>query len=148
MAPGEDAFAILPESVVAFDYETAELHVSAHRFTMRDHFRVVVESRIHNGFVQCASDDRFDRLLREFESLQISRRLDEKQIAKLSRSREYHRLRLASAAPMDAYEAVLTPLSNSLLSIEIEGLTYELRLSTRVVDQLGKSCGTAPAQAR
>jgi hypothetical protein len=141
--PGEDAFAILPESVMTFNYETAEFYVSAHRFAERDPFLVVVETRLDGGLVHCASDENFNLLLRDFESLKIRRRLDEKQLAKLSAGRAYHRLRFASAPPTEAYDAVLTPLSNGFLTIQLEGSVYELSLSRRAVDQLGHSCRSA-----
>jgi hypothetical protein len=138
--PGEDAFSILPETVMTFNYETADFYISAHRFAEQDPFCVVVETRLDGGLAHCSSDENFDRLLRDFESLKVRRRLDQKQLATLTSGRAYHRLRFDSAPPMQAYDAVLTPLSNGFLAIELQGSTYELSLSRRAVDQLGHSC--------
>jgi hypothetical protein len=146
--PGEDALAIRPETVLTFDYETADSYVSAHRFAVRDPFHVVAQTHLDNGLVHCTGDESFEQLLRDFESLKIRRRLTESELAELGQARAYHRLRLASAPPVEAYEAVLTPLSNGLLAIDLEGQTYELGLSTRAVEQLGHSCSLASDRAQ
>lgn len=48
---------------------------------------------------------------------------------------------------MEAYEEVLSPLPSGYLVVESQGFAYELSLQTRVVEQLGRSCGSSQARA-
>jgi hypothetical protein len=143
--PGEFT-SIAPDIVLTLEYETPEFRVTAHRFSERDRFRVTVETRRDNEFHSCTSDDVFDHLLAEFESLRIRRRVADDEVVKLKQARSYHRLRYASAPPMEAYEEVLSPLPSGFLLVQSEGFAYELSLTTRVVEQLGQSCRSPHAR--
>jgi hypothetical protein len=139
MDPGV-LFEIDPAIVTTLEYETSELYVTAHRFAERERFHVVVQAKGDNEITQCKRDANLATALLPFESLTIVRRLDDSELTKLGKRRIYHRLRVVSAPPMQAYEEVLTPLANGALSLESDGFAYELSLSTKAVDQLRHVC--------
>jgi hypothetical protein len=116
-----------------------EFRVSAHRFDEGNHFRVIVE-RPDNTLRHCMSDAAFESALSELEALKIRRVLSESERAKLKKNPIFHRLRYASQPPLDAYDEVLSPLSSGALTVESEGFSYELTLSTQTVDRLGWAC--------
>jgi hypothetical protein len=139
MEPGE-LFSIEPNAVTTFEYEAPDFRVSAHRFAERVPFQLVVESRKDHDVSQCVGDANFQQKLRAFETLNIQRRVPADRRAGLTRSGIYHRMRIASAPPMDAYELVLAPLPDGHLSFENEGSVYELDLSMSVVNELASAC--------
>ena len=137
--PAGEYTSIAPDIVRTLEYETPEFRVSAHRFDERSRFRVVVE-RPDNSLHYCMSDPAFESALGELEALKIRRVLGEGERAKLKKDRPFHRLRYASQPPLDAYDEVLSPLSSGALTVESEGFTYELTLSTHTVERLGRAC--------
>jgi hypothetical protein len=145
LEPGEFT-SIAPDIVLTFEYESPAFVVHAHRFSERDPFRVVVQTR-ERGLRHCTSDGAFQKLIENFEALTIRRRVEEAELQKLKPGRSYHRLRYVAAAPMEAYEEVLSPLPGGYLLVEIRGFAYELSLQTRTVEQLGRSCGSSQARA-
>jgi hypothetical protein len=145
LAPGEFT-SIAPDIVLTFEYETPAFVVHAHRFSERDPFRVVVQTR-QRGVRHCMSDGAFQKLIENFEALTIRRRVEETELQKLKHGRSYHRLRYVAAPPMEAYEEVLSPLPNGYLLLESQGFAYELSLQTRIVEQAGRSCGSSQARA-
>ena len=133
--------AISPEIVTTFDYETPNVRVSAHRFGQKDRFLVSTQIRGEDGIRYCQSDDHFQKLLGEFESLRIRRSFTERELAAVKKGRiAYHRLRLVAAPPLEASEQILMAQPNGHLLVEMEDLGYELNLTTGVVEQIAQSC--------
>lgn len=145
MDPGV-LFEVAPDIVLTFDYETPEARITAHRFTEGGAFRVTVETR-DGEFRNCVSDAAFNRLLVNFELLKIQRRLEKTELEQLKKDRSFHRLRIVSQPPMEAWDEILTPLKSGQLMLESQGFSYELSLSTYAVNQLTKSCGSGRARS-
>jgi hypothetical protein len=137
-APGEIE-SVAPDVVLTFEYETSAFRLSAHRFSPRDNFEVVVQRPGH-ALRRCSGDAAFNAKIAGFFSLVRKRSLPDEEVGKLKPDRAFHRLRFATEPPLDAFDEVLSPLPNGSLSITRDGVTQELTLTTAAAENLAKSC--------